>query len=96
MAKTLGLRTSKAADLTSGTLCVLLGSVTLSLSRGRDGFDKGLFQGATVALMVLGADLLGSAIRARSEATPGVERDNHGHDNDDSGDDLWLPSRDKH
>ncbi|WP_353950701.1 hypothetical protein V6K52_13825 [Knoellia sp. S7-12] len=90
MAKTLGLRTSRATDLTSGSVCVLLGAVALMLSRGRDGFDKGLFQGATVALMILGAYLLGSAIRARNDATPGVEGESHGDD------DLWLPSRDKH
>lgn len=89
MAKTLGLRTSKATDLTSGTLCVLLGAVTLMLSRSRDGFDKGLFQGATVALMVLGAYLLGSAIRARNDTTPDVEGEGPGDD------DLWLPSRDE-
>ena len=56
------------------------------LSRGRDGFDKGLFQVATIALMVLGAYLLGSTMRARRNA-PGDREDA-------SGDDLWLPSRD--
>lgn len=90
MAKTLRLSTSKATDLTSGTLCVLLGAVAVMLSRGRDGFDKGLFLGATVALMILGAYLLGSAIRARNDATPDVEGEGHGDD------DLWLPGRDKH
>lgn len=88
MARTLGLRTSTATDLTSGTLCVALGFVAFVLSRGRDGFDKGLFQGATVALMLLGAYLLGSAVRARSSAAEDAE--------DTSDDDLWLPSRDEH
>ena len=62
-------------------LCVLLGLVALMLSRGRDGFDKGLFQGACIALMVLGAYLLGSATFRK-----GTE--------DELGDDAWLPSRD--
>ncbi|KGN32245.1 hypothetical protein N802_17940 [Knoellia sinensis KCTC 19936] len=89
MAKTLGLRTSKATDLTSGTLCVVLGFAAFLLSRGRDGFDKGLFQGATVALMVLGAYLLGSAMWARRETPdPDSEHERPGDD------DLWLPSRD--
>ncbi|MFC7491723.1 MULTISPECIES: hypothetical protein [unclassified Knoellia] len=90
MARTRGLRTTKATDLTTGTLCVLLGSLTVMLSRGRDGFDKGLFTGATVALMLLGAYLLCSAIRARHDAPREVEGESHGDD------DLWLPSRDKH
>lgn len=87
MAKIVDLHTSKATDLTSGTICVALGFVTFMLSRGRDGFDKGLFQGATVAFMLLGAYLLGSAIRAKGGTS----------DTETKGDDdLWLPSRDKH
>lgn len=65
----------------SGSLCVALGFVALLLSRGRDGFDKGLFQGACVALMVLGAYLLGSATFRKGAQ-------------DELGDDAWLPSRD--
>ena len=87
MSRTLGLPTSKATDLTGGTLCVVLGLAAYVLSRGRDGFDKGLFQGATFALMVLGAYLLGSGLRARRNTTANGE--------DESGDDLWLPSRDE-
>lgn len=88
MAKIPGLRTSKATDLTSGTLCVVLGLVAFVLSRGRDGFDKGLFQGASIALMLLGVYLLGAAMRTRRE-TP----ESDGNNGDD---DLWLPSRDQH
>lgn len=62
-------------------LCVLAGLVALMLSRGRDGFDKGLFQGACIALMVLGAYLLGSATFRKGTG-------------DELGDDAWLPSRD--
>lgn len=65
----------------SGSLCVALGFVSFLLSRGRDGFDKGLFQGACVALMVLGAYLLGSATFRKGT-------------HDELGDDAWLPSRD--
>ena len=86
MSRTLGLPTSKATDLTAGTFCVVLGLASYVLSRGRDGFDKGLFQGATLALMVLGAYLLGSALRAR--------RDTAGEGEDENRDDPWLPSRD--
>ena len=86
MTRTLGLPTSRATDLTAGLLCVVLGLAAFVLSRGRGGFDKGLFQGATIALMVLGAYLLGSTMRARRNA-PGDREDA-------SGDDLWLPSRD--
>ena len=86
MTRTLGLPTSKATDLTAGLLCVVLGLAAFVLSLGRDGFDKGLFQGATIALMVLGAYLLGSTMRARINAA--------GDREDASGDDLWLPSRD--
>lgn len=87
MAQRFGLETSKATDLTAGMLCVVLGGGAFLLSQGRDGFDKGFFQGATLALMVLGAYLLGSAMRARRNATDGGE---------DESDELWLPSRDEH
>ena len=68
--------------MTSGMLCVLLGFVSFLLSRGRDGFDKGFFQGACVALMVLGAYLLGSATFRKGTTK-------------ELGDDAWLPSRDE-
>lgn len=61
---------------------VLLGFAAFALSRGRDGFDKGLFQGATVALMVVGAYLLGSATFRKSTE-------------EELSDDAWLPSRDE-
>ena len=63
-------------------LCVVLGLACFVLSRGRDGFDQGLFTGACVALMVLGAYLLGSATFRRGTQ-------------DELGDDAWLPSRDE-
>lgn len=69
--------------MSSGMLFVVLGLATFALSRGRDGFDKGLFQGATVALMVIGAYLLGSGTFRKST-------------DKELGDDAWLPSRDKH
>lgn len=64
-------------------VCVLIGFATFALSKGRDGFDKGLFQGATIALMVFGAYLLGSATFRKST-------------DKELGDSAWLPSRDKH
>ena len=66
----------------SGALLLALGFVALLLSRGRDGFDKGLFQGMCVACMVLSAYLLGSATFRRSTE-------------EELGDDAWLPSRDE-
>lgn len=61
---------------------VLLGLASFALSKGRDGFDKGLFQGATIGLMVVGAYLLGSATFRKST-------------DEELGDDAWLPSRDE-
>ena len=61
-------------------IAVLLGLGTHLLSRGRDGFDKGLFIGMTVAFMVLGVYLLSAA--ARSTSTESAK------------DSSWLPSRD--
>lgn len=63
-------------------ICVVLGLATFTLSRGRDGFDKGLFIGATIALMVIGAYLLGS-----TSFRKGTQ--------DEPDDDAWLPSRDE-
>lgn len=83
MAQRPTLRPSKTTSLSSGMIFVLLGFASFALSRGRDGFDKGLFQGATVALMVVGAYLLGSATFRKST-------------DEELGDDAWLPSRDKH
>lgn len=76
------LRPSKTTSLSTGMICVLLGFAALALSHGRDGFDKGLFLGMTIALMVLGAYLLGSATFRKST-------------DEELGDDAWLPSRDE-
>ncbi|GGB85705.1 hypothetical protein N798_17355 [Knoellia flava TL1] len=76
------IRPRRGTSLSTGMLCVLFGLVALALSHGRDGFDKGFFQGACIALMVLGAYLLGSATFRKGTA-------------DELGDDAWLPSRDE-
>ncbi|MFK5584872.1 MULTISPECIES: hypothetical protein [unclassified Serinicoccus] len=69
--------------LTAGMTAVAIGFVTLWLSRVIDsGFVHGFFQGATLALMVAGAYLIGASMwhrRSRGQ----VEDDQH-----------WLPSRD--
>jgi hypothetical protein len=76
------LRPRRSTSFSSGTTLVVLGALALMLSRGRDGFDKGLFQGICVACMLLGAYLLGSAtFRKDTEREPGQ--------------DTWLPSRDE-
>lgn len=67
---------------TAGLVCVLLGFVTMLLSTLWDGgFMHGFFQGATIALMVLGAFFIGSALWWRPK------------DAVDEGE-SWLPSRD--
>lgn len=73
------LRPKGTTTLSSGMICILLGFGSFALARGRDGFDKGLFIGMTVGLMVLGAYLVGSTT-FRKTHTP---------------DDTWLPSRDE-
>ena len=69
--------------LTAGLSAIAVGFVTFWLSRVVDsGFVHGFFQGATLALMVAGAYLVGAAVwhrRSRGQ----VEDDRH-----------WLPSRD--
>ena len=69
--------------LTAGITAILVGLVTFWLSRlVESGFVHGFFQGATLALMVAGAYLVGAAVwhrRSRGQ----VEDDRH-----------WLPSRD--
>lgn len=68
---------------TAGMTAVVIGFVTLWLSRVfESGFVHGFFQGATLALMVAGAYLIGASMwhrRSRGQ----VEDDQH-----------WLPSRD--
>ncbi|KGN37064.1 hypothetical protein [Knoellia subterranea] len=86
------LQPQKQTALPAGTVLIVLGLVTYLLSRGRDGFDKGLFTGATVAFMVLGAYLLGSTFRRTADDPNDRTTDTNG----DSDDDLWLPSRDEH
>ncbi|MFC7486798.1 hypothetical protein ACOCJ7_11205 [Knoellia sp. CPCC 206453] len=81
MATRLTLRPKKRTSLSTGMLLVLLGFVSLTLSRGRDGFDRGLFTGACVAFMVLGAYLLGSGTFRKPT--------------DEGSGDAWLPSRDE-
>lgn len=75
---------ARSTAISSGAVCVLLGFATYLLSRGRDGFDKGLFIGMTVAFMVLGAYLLASSARGARHGTD-AESDSSG---------MWLPSRD--
>jgi len=82
MASTNFLRPTKTTSLSTGMICVLLGLGSFALSHGRDGFDKGLFLGLTIALMVLGAYLLGSATFRKST-------------DEELGHDAWLPSRDE-
>lgn len=77
--------------MTSGTIAVVLGLASWLLSRGRDGFDKGLFTGMTVAFMLIGAYLLGSAARTSKQQDRAPERG--GDDTNDDG--MWLPSRDE-
>ena len=81
MAPRLTLTPRKSTSLSTGMVFVLLGLASFALSRGRDGFDKGLFTGACVALMVLGAYLLGSGTFRKPT--------------DDGSGDVWLPSRDE-
>lgn len=68
--------------LRSGYALLVLGFVALLLSRGRDGFDRGLFQGICVASMIMSAYFLGTATFRRATE-------------DDLGEDAWLPSRDE-
>ena len=87
MTRTLGLhdrrrppdRRQQACSASSSDLAAFV------LSRGRDGFDKGLFPGASVALMVLGAYLLGSAMRSSRNAAGDRT----------TATTTWLPSRDE-
>ncbi len=72
-------RSTAPAVLSSGYVFVLLGLLTFVCSRLVDsGFFHGFFQGATVALMVFGAYLLGRRYWWARE------------DPDDGG--MWLPS----
>ncbi|WP_149814468.1 hypothetical protein [Serinicoccus marinus] len=68
--------------MTSGVAVILAGFVSYYVSRQIDGgFWHGFFQGATLALMILGAFLVGSG------RWPGRRRDGGEEQH-------WLPSRD--
>ena len=84
MASRRQLRPRLATARSTGTLLVVLGALSWLLSRGRDGFDKGLFQGMCVALTVMGAYFLGTATFGRRDGDETLP------------DDQWLPSRDEH
>lgn len=86
-------RELRSTALSSGVIAILLGLVSYLLARGRDGFDKGLLTGMTVALMVIGAYLLGSGARPGRRAR--ANRMSSGYPaRGDGGEGLWLPSRD--
>lgn len=70
--------------LTSGIPVILVGFLCFALSTAFEGgFLRGLFQGATVALMVLGAYLLGAGLWTSRKGDRDLRRGGH-----------WLPSRD--
>lgn len=72
--------TTRRLTLGGGLGLVLAGLVTFALSRVVDsGFVHGMFQGMTVALMVLGAYALGRGARAGRSGDAG----------------LWRPSEDR-
>ena len=71
-------------QLLSGIPVILLGSLTYALSTAFEGgFFRGFFQGATVALMVLGAYLVGAGLRFSRKNDEDLRSGGH-----------WLPSRD--
>lgn len=77
-------RTLGTAHFATGMPALLLGFLCLALSNLFDGgFLRGLFQGATIALMVLGAYLVGSGLwfsrKDEADLAEGSQ---------------WLPSRD--
>lgn len=82
------IRSMPAASANSGAaLTILLGILSVLLARGRDGFDKGLFLGAGIALMLMGVYVLSARIRAAKDtAEDSTTRDESS---------TWLPSRDQ-
>lgn len=71
-------------QLLSGMPIILIGFLTFALSSAFEGgFLRGFFQGATIALMVLGAYLIGAGLWFSRK--DGEDLHNGGH---------WLPSRD--
>ena len=78
------MRTPRLSLVTVQVL-VLAGLVTFVLGTIVDsGFFHGMFQGATVALMVAAAAVFGAQWSRRGSA-----------DTDDGSDAMWLPSRDE-
>lgn len=72
-------------QLTVGLPAILVGLLCFALSNAFEGgFPRGFFQGATIALMVLGAYLLGAGVW--SSRTDDDDLQDGGH---------WLPSRDE-
>lgn len=70
--------------LAAGIPAILLGFVTYILSNAFDsGFIHGLFQGATIALMVMGAYVLGAGTWFSRKNDEELRYGGH-----------WLPSRD--
>lgn len=71
-------------ELMAGMPVILLGFVCYALSEVFDsGFVHGLFQGATIALMILGAFLLGAGLWHSRQDQQSLDEGAH-----------WLPSRD--
>ncbi len=67
-----------------GLRCVLLGFVTSLVGRAFEGgFVSGMFDGATIALMVMGAYLIGASTWHARRSEQDLAEGKH-----------WLPSRD--
>lgn len=73
-----------STHLTTGMPVILTGFLCYALSNLFDGgFFRGLFQGATIALMILGAYLVGAGLWFSRKGEEDLHRGGH-----------WLPSRD--
>ncbi len=71
-------------QLTSGMSTIVLGFLCYAASTAFDGgFFRGFFQGATIALMILGAYLVGARLWSSRSDDGNSGRTSH-----------WLPSRD--
>ena len=72
-------------QLMSGIPVILVGFLCYALTAAFEGgFLRGFFQGATIALMILGAYLLGAGLWSYRKSEEDLR--NGGH---------WLPSRDE-
>lgn len=72
--------------LSFGMPSILVGFLTYALSNVFDGgFLRGFFQGATIALMVAGAYLVGAGLWFSRKDDEDLRKGGH-----------WLPSRDGH